>query len=69
MINHKLHTCLLLFASTFSTILTVSLVKLPSQVEHKGTTSWVANSQLTLAKQGGVGLIGIKDIVSTNIGR
>ena len=62
-----LHPCFLLFAGTTTAILASGLVELPGEVEREGTTGRIEYCQLTRTIDDGLGLVGIEDVVATQI--
>ena len=63
----ELHSCLLFLTSAATTILRASLVELPSQVDHEGATGRITESQLAWTIHSTIGLIGVEDVVATQV--
>ena len=63
-----LHPRLLLFAGTRAAILRAGLVELPREVEHEGATGWIMDSQITIAKDDGIGLVGVEEVDAAQVG-
>ena len=63
-----LHSCFLLLTSTTTTILRVSLVELPSEVEGEGTSGRIVDGQLADAIDDAAVLVGIEYIVAAQVG-
>ena len=64
----QLHTCFLLLAGTRATILRVSLVELPCEIEGEGASGRVVGGNLADAIDDGTVLVGIEYIVATQVG-
>ena len=65
--NCELHTSLLLLTSTTTTILRACLVELPGEVYDKGATGRITESQLAWTIHGAISLIGVEDVVATQV--
>ena len=65
----SLHSCFLLFSGSGATILRAGLIELPDEIDEECATGGVADGQLSDAVDGGIGLVGVEDVVATHIER
>ncbi len=63
-----LHSCFLLVACTGAAILRASLVELPREVEHEGAAGRVVDGEFAIAKDDGIGLVGIEGVDAAQVG-
>ena len=63
-----LHPRLLLLACTGAAIFRAGLVELPGEVEHEGAAGGVAGGDVAIAKEDGIGLVGVEKVDATQVG-
>ena len=63
-----LHTCLLLVACTGAAILRAGLVELPRQVEQESAAGRIVDSEVAIAEEDGIGLVGVEEIDAAQVG-